>query len=102
MYRKLVERMGEGGRGDSVHAASWMAIEFQAAAALTLMLVLGARLVSPWLALPAFLLGALSLGGRQLTEAIFRENDSRFETLLFYFMASFALIMLSVGWSAWI
>ena len=101
MYDRIVKKLGERGEADSVHAASWVAIEFQAAAAFLLMLVLAARLASPYLALPALLVGIAALRGRHLTETVLRENDRRFQTLLFYSIISFAFILLAVGWSAW-
>jgi len=91
-YGKLLRRMEGAGGVDSVHAASWVAIEFQASAAMLLLLALAARLISPYLALPALVAGALLLRGRQLTGAVLKENDDRLQTLLFYFIATFALI----------
>ena len=101
MYDRLMRRLRDEGHADSVHAASWVAIEFQAAAALLLMVFMAARLASAYLALPALAAGLLLLRGRQLTDAVLGENDSRFQTLLFYFILSFASIIVLVGWSLW-
>jgi hypothetical protein len=100
-YDGLVEGLRREGRADSIHAASWFAIEFQASAALLLLFVLAARLVSPLLALPALFGGILALRGRTLTEMVLRENDRRFDTLLAYFISTFAAIVVVVGWSMW-
>jgi hypothetical protein len=101
MYDRLLKRLGGREHADSIHAASWVAIEFQAALAMLLLLFLAARFVSPYLAVPALLLGILALRGKQLTDTVLRENDSRFQTLLFYFIVTFAFILFTVGWSIW-
>ena len=101
-YDRLLQGLRKEGHADSVHAASWVAIEFQAAATVLLLLVLAARLMSPYLAFPAFVVGVLALRGRHLTETVLRENDMRFQTLLSYLILSFAVILAAVGWSLWL
>jgi len=101
MYDGLMRDMGDVDGRDSVHAASWIAIEFQAAATLILMGMLAARLLHPLLAVPAIVVGAAVIWKLELTPFVLAENDQRFQTLLFYFMVVFGMLMAYAGWLMW-
>ncbi len=102
MYEKLVDSVKGRERADGVHAASWVAIEFQAAAALLLAVFLAARLVSIYLAPVALAIAVAALRGRQLTGAVLRENDDSLDTLLYWFVMFFAFVTAAMGVQAWI
>ncbi|MBD3387804.1 MAG: hypothetical protein GF416_02035 [Candidatus Altiarchaeales archaeon] len=102
MYGDLLKGLWNRDSGDSVHAASVFAIEFQSIAAFLLLTFLAVRFISAYAALPAVLLALMLLRGRTLTFTVLRENDDRFQTLLFYLIVSLGVISLSVGWYLWV
>jgi len=102
MYEKLVDSVKGRERADSVHAASWIGIEFMSFAAALLGVFLAVRLVSVYLAPVALLLGIAALRGRQLTVGVLAENDDSLDTLLYWFIMFFAFVIVALGVQAWI
>jgi len=119
MYDRVVRRLRDVGRLDGEHAASWVAMEFQAAAALLLLVLLFVRLTSlqclqavsgvsaahmfSWvLGLAALAAAAYLTRGVDFTGAVLGENDGGIQTLLYHMVASLAAMMLYMGVSMWV
>ncbi len=102
MYSKLLEGLKKRGEKEASHSASFFAIEYMSKTALILLVFLIVRWISTPAAVAATIVCAISLRGKTITEGVLRENDDKFQTLLYYTILSLAVIFIVMGCSAWI
>lgn len=98
-YNKAVDDLREcGERVDAASVAAVLTAEFQLYMGLLLMLLLLFRMFSPIAAV--ILIIPIALFSRRLfySRTAFRENDDRFNTLLFYVMVTLVSVIILVGW----
>ena len=99
MYEELIDGLQKRGERDSVHAASYFAIEYMSKAALILLLVWILKPFSLIFAVPFVIALVFVLRGINFSDQVLHENNDQFQTLLFYMITTLAIVFLAVGWS---
>ncbi|MBU0762847.1 MAG: hypothetical protein KKD39_07455 [Candidatus Altiarchaeota archaeon] len=95
MYQKLLKSMG-GEKPDSIHAASYVGIEFMSKMALLLMVFYILKFISAYAAAVAVFGLAFLTKDKALTPYVISENSDSFETLLHYLIVTMSLLFLIV------
>jgi hypothetical protein len=87
----------EGVRGDAIHEASNISIEYLSKAGFILMAFWSLKFASVYVAFAAALILSYYLAGKSLTYAVLRENNDSFDNLLHYFIVTLAGVFLVLG-----
>jgi hypothetical protein len=102
MYDKLYEGIKREGEADAVHLASAAPMEYQSIIAVLLLLHLTVRFISIYAAVFVLAAAIILFKGRVLSFGVVRENDDRFQTLLYYTVLTLSLTIILAGWPLWV